>query len=91
MKSVAKRDPVASLNENFLNQLQDVMTENLPVNKEDLPTITTCLQTYLKHEESIKLMVNSTVALENFRKVDEVLKTMWVCDRFSFFIFYQRL
>jgi hypothetical protein len=76
MKIVSKRDPVASLNENFLGKLQDVMIENLQMKREELSTIAACLQAYVKYEEEIKVMVKSTVSLENFRKVNDVLKEM---------------
>lgn len=76
MKIVAKRDPIASLNENFLKKLQDVMVENLPVKRGELATIAACLQAYVKHDEEMKVMVKSTVALENFRKVNNVMKEM---------------
>lgn len=76
MKFVAKRDPMALLNANFLTQLQNVLVSNLPVTREDLPTIAACLQIYLNYEDSMKTMLKSAVSQENFTKVNQVLKEM---------------
>lgn len=76
MKLVAKRDPALSINENILNKLQDAMVENLQMKRQDLPTITSCIQAYVKHEESFQVMVKTTVALDNFKKFNDVFKEM---------------
>jgi hypothetical protein len=76
MKISSKRDPIANLNENFLSKLQEVLLENLPVEREELTTIEACLETYVKHEEKMQSMVNASVNMENFKKIHEVMKEM---------------
>jgi hypothetical protein len=76
MKVSSKRDPIANLNENFLSKLQEVLIENLPVDREELTTIEACLETYVKHEEKLQSMVKASVNMENFKKIHEVMKEM---------------
>lgn len=78
MKNISKRDPIASLNENFLIRLQDVLVENLHVGREEIPTIEACLEAFVRHEEKMQTMISSNVNLENFKKIHEVMKQMWV-------------
>lgn len=76
MKNISKRDPIASLNENFLIRLQDVLVENLHVGREEIPTIEACLEAFVRHEEKMQTMISSNVNLENFKKIHEVMKQM---------------
>lgn len=76
MKIISKRDPVAALNENFLTKLQEILMENLSVERDEIPTIEACLEVYVKHEEKLQAMVTSSVKLENFKRINEIMKEM---------------
>ena len=76
MKIIGNRDPVATLNANFLATLQNVLLENLPLERDEIQTLEACLEAYVKHEERIQILTQSSVKQENFKKIDEVLKQM---------------
>jgi hypothetical protein len=76
MKIIAKRDPIANVQKNFLAKLQEVLLENLPIGRGDVTTIEACLATYVKHEEKIQSITTASANLENFKKIHDAIKEM---------------
>lgn len=78
MKMIANRNPVKSLNDFLLKKLQDLLIENLPVTRDELPSIASCLQAFVKFDENMQKMVKSSVAQENLSDLHALIKLMWV-------------
>lgn len=76
MKIIGNRNPVVTLNANFLATLQDVLMENLSLERDEIQTVEACLEAYVKHEERIQTLTQSSVKQENLKKINEVLKQM---------------
>lgn len=73
MKVATSHDPDASLNEFFRKILQELITENFPVN--ELKTIDECLQEFVKLDRMILTAIDQTVAPQLFSQLHEIIKT----------------
>lgn len=64
MKLIQNRDPDEKLKSIFLNELQDVLIENLNVERNEIATIADCLQMFLRFDGNLCNMIKSSVAQE---------------------------
>lgn len=76
MKTIASLDPIAALDEFFLAKLQDMMIANLPVKRDELPSIAACLEEYNKLDERSQLSVKAGLNQENLKEFHDVMRTM---------------
>lgn len=76
MKVVASRDPVASLSRFFLKKLQDLLTESLPVNRNELTTIAACLQEYARFDEMMLKTIKQSVSQEFLSQFHDTMNEM---------------
>lgn len=77
MKSVANSNPVASLHEFYLKKLQDLLSENLSINRDELKTIAVCLQEFVKHDEINLRIIKQNVDQELLSQLHEEMTKMW--------------
>lgn len=78
MKNHAKRDPKGARDEILLKKLQDLITEHLPVKKNQLPTVDACVKELLKFQEHNRMVVRSSISQENLMNVYSRMKQMLV-------------
>lgn len=78
MKNISNRDPKKSFNVFLLTKLQDLLIDNLQLDRKDLPTVAACLQAFVHYQENIQAMVKASVAQENLSDLHALMKQMWV-------------
>lgn len=74
MKVSASTNQTTSLNEFFFKKLQQVLTENLPLEQTDLPNLVACFQEYINFEDKTQRTIKSNVSQENLSEIHEFMK-----------------